>query len=217
MRSALSWTANHQQPSPSRAKMANRSALLFPLLFLFLHRSACLLWSTFLFTPLPLSAVPYLSLTLSISSSPSFTSLLQLPEARGLVALPPTTDESEELQTEVCFSPSGKMAMSSILNADDIKKALDAFAAAESFDHKKFFDMLGLKSKSSDDVKKVFTALDADNSGFIEEEELKFVLKSFSKNARDLTDKETKAFIKAADMDGDGKIGIEEFSALVKE
>uniref|UniRef100_A0A8C6KIN9 Parvalbumin n=2 Tax=Nothobranchius furzeri TaxID=105023 RepID=A0A8C6KIN9_NOTFU len=112
--------------------------------------------------------------------------------------------------------------MSSILNADDIKKALDAFAekrsfqgTAESFDHKKFFDMLGLKSKSSDDVKKVFTALDADNSGFIEEEELKFVLKSFSKNARDLTDKETKAFIKAADMDGDGKIGIEGKDELI--
>uniref|UniRef100_A0A8C6KIJ7 Parvalbumin n=1 Tax=Nothobranchius furzeri TaxID=105023 RepID=A0A8C6KIJ7_NOTFU len=86
---------------------------------------------------------------------------------------------------------------------------------AESFDHKKFFDMLGLKSKSSDDVKKVFTALDADNSGFIEEEELKFVLKSFSKNARDLTDKETKAFIKAADMDGDGKIGIEGKDELI--
>lgn len=45
--------------------------------------------------------------------------------------------------------------------------------AADSFDHKRFFDMVGLKAKSSDDVKKVFTILDADNSGFIEEEELK--------------------------------------------
>lgn len=46
-------------------------------------------------------------------------------------------------------------------------------AVADSFDYKKFFDMVGLKAKSSDDVKKVFTVLDADNSGFIEEEELK--------------------------------------------
>lgn len=46
-------------------------------------------------------------------------------------------------------------------------------AVADSFDHKKFFEMVGLKAKSSDDVKKVFTVLDADNSGFIEEEELK--------------------------------------------
>ncbi|XP_043956675.1 parvalbumin 6 [Gambusia affinis] len=109
------------------------------------------------------------------------------------------------------------MAMSSILNADDIKKALDAFAVADSFDHKKFFEVIGLKSKSPDDVKKVFTVLDADNSGFIEEEELKFVLKGFAKDGRDLTDKETKAFLKAADKDGDGKIGIDEFAALVKE
>ncbi|XP_029014658.1 parvalbumin 6 [Betta splendens] len=109
------------------------------------------------------------------------------------------------------------MAMSGILNADDIKKALDAFAAADSFDHKRFFDMVGLKAKSCDDVKKVFTVLDADNSGFIEEEELKFVLKGFARGGRDLTDKETKAFLKAADKDGDGKIGVEEFTALVKE
>uniref|UniRef100_A0A8C6TAN9 Parvalbumin n=1 Tax=Neogobius melanostomus TaxID=47308 RepID=A0A8C6TAN9_9GOBI len=79
-----------------------------------------------------------------------------------------------------------------------------------SFDVKKFFEIVGLKYKSAEDVKKVFKVLDADNSGFIEEEELKFVLKGFSKDGRDLTDKETKAFLKAADKDGDGKIGVEE-------
>ncbi|KAK5914358.1 parvalbumin 6 [Pseudochaenichthys georgianus] len=109
------------------------------------------------------------------------------------------------------------MAMCSILNADDIKKALDAFAAADSFNHKKFFELVGLKAKSADEVKKVFLVLDADNSGFIEEEELKFVLKGFAQNGRDLTDKETNAFLRAADKDGDGKIGIDEFAALVKE
>uniref|UniRef100_A0AAR2KZ08 Parvalbumin n=1 Tax=Pygocentrus nattereri TaxID=42514 RepID=A0AAR2KZ08_PYGNA len=101
------------------------------------------------------------------------------------------------------------MAMSSILNADDIKKALDAFKAADSFDHKKFFEIVGLKAKSADDVKKAFHVLDADNSGFIEEEELKFVLKGFATDGRDLTDKETKAFLQAADKDGDGKIGVD--------
>ncbi|XP_077590872.1 parvalbumin 6 [Stigmatopora nigra] len=109
------------------------------------------------------------------------------------------------------------MAMNSILSADNIKKALDAFAVADSFDHKKFFEMIGLKNKSSDEVKKVFTVLDADNSGYIEEEELKFVLKGFAKDGRDLTDKETKTFLYAADKDGDGKIGVDEFTALVKD
>ncbi|KAG9264425.1 parvalbumin-7-like [Astyanax mexicanus] len=110
-----------------------------------------------------------------------------------------------------------EMAMSSILKADDIKKALDAFKAADTFDHKKFFEMVGLKAKSADDVKKAFLVLDADNSGFIEEEELKFVLKGFAADGRDLTDKETKAFLQAADKDGDGKIGVDEFAALVHE
>lgn len=44
--------------------------------------------------------------------------------------------------------------------------------AADSFDHKKFFQMVGLKKKSADDVKKVFHILDKDKSGFIEEDEL---------------------------------------------
>lgn len=38
---------------------------------------------------------------------------------------------------------------------------------------------------------------------------LRFVLKGFSQEGRDLTDAETKAFLKAADKDGDGKIGID--------
>lgn len=37
----------------------------------------------------------------------------------------------------------------------------------------------------------------------------RFVLKGFATDGRDLTDKETKAFLKAADKDGDGKIGAE--------
>nr|XP_008531950.1 PREDICTED: parvalbumin alpha [Equus przewalskii] len=88
---------------------------------------------------------------------------------------------------------------------------------AESFDHKKFFQMVGLKKKSPDDVKKVFHILDKDKSGFIEEEELGFILKGFLPDARDLTTKETKTLLAAGDKDGDGKIGADEFSVLVAE
>ncbi|KAM4611463.1 parvalbumin-7 [Polymixia lowei] len=109
------------------------------------------------------------------------------------------------------------MAMKDLLKAEDIKKALDAFTAAESFDHKKFFEMVGMKAMTAENVKKVFQALDVDASGFIEEEELKFVLKGFATDGRDLTDTETSVFLKAADKDGDGKIGIDEFEALVHE
>lgn len=37
----------------------------------------------------------------------------------------------------------------------------------------------------------------------------RFVLKGFAKDGRDLTDKETISFLKAADKDGDGKIGVD--------
>ncbi|XP_056157624.1 parvalbumin-7 [Lampris incognitus] len=109
------------------------------------------------------------------------------------------------------------MAMKDLLKSEDIKKALDAFVVADSFDHKKFFEMVGMRAMSAENVKKVFQALDVDASGFIEEEELKFVLKGFSSEGRDLTDTETKAFLQAADKDGDGKIGMDEFEALVHE
>ncbi|KPP64910.1 parvalbumin-7-like [Scleropages formosus] len=109
------------------------------------------------------------------------------------------------------------MAMKDLLKADDIKKALDAFKGADSFDYKKFFNMVGLKAKSAEDVKKAFKILDVDNSGFIEEDELKHVLKGFSSEGRELTDKETKALLTAGDKDGDGKIGMDEFAALVHE
>ncbi|XP_019400389.1 PREDICTED: parvalbumin alpha [Crocodylus porosus] len=109
------------------------------------------------------------------------------------------------------------MAMTDLLSADDIKKAVGAFAAAESFNHKKFFEMVGLKKKSQDDVKKVFHILDKDRSGFIEEDELKSVLKGFTPDARDLSDKETKELLAAGDKDGDGKIGVDEFTSLVAE
>ncbi len=44
---------------------------------------------------------------------------------------------------------------------------------AETFDPKKFFEMVGLTAMTAENVKKVFKVLDVDGSGFIEEEELK--------------------------------------------
>ncbi|XP_077589946.1 parvalbumin beta-2-like [Stigmatopora nigra] len=108
------------------------------------------------------------------------------------------------------------MAFAGVLIEAEVKAALDGCSAADSFNYKNFFKTCGLAGKSSDDVKKAFQIIDQDNSGFIEEEELKLFLQNFSASARALTDKETKAFLTAGDSDGDGKIGIEEFAALVK-
>uniref|UniRef100_A0A4W6DV33 Parvalbumin n=1 Tax=Lates calcarifer TaxID=8187 RepID=A0A4W6DV33_LATCA len=108
------------------------------------------------------------------------------------------------------------MAFAGVLSDADIKAALDGCAGADSFDYKKFFKACGLASKTAEDVKKAFAIIDQDNSGFIEEEELKLFLQNFKADARVLTDVETSTFLKAGDTDGDGKIGADEFTALVK-
>uniref|UniRef100_A0A8C2IB34 Parvalbumin n=1 Tax=Cyprinus carpio TaxID=7962 RepID=A0A8C2IB34_CYPCA len=167
-----------------------------------------------------LSLFPSLFISLSLSLSLfgvlklqfSLLSVCALPVSFLCRPEPPAEPRTPAHSTAVV-----EMAMNSILNTDDIKKALDAFQAVDSFDPKRFFEMVGLKAKSAEDVKKAFHILDADSSGFIEEEELKFVFKHFATDGRDLSDKETKAFLQAADKDGDGKIGAEEFAALVCE
>ncbi|XP_066499176.1 parvalbumin 8 [Hoplias malabaricus] len=107
------------------------------------------------------------------------------------------------------------MSLSSILSADAIASAIKDCQAPDSFNHKKFFQLCGLTKKSPQEVKAVFGILDNDASGFIEEDELKFFLQRFTPGARVLTDKETKTFLSAADDDNDGKIGAEEFQAMV--
>ncbi|XP_077308386.1 parvalbumin alpha [Lithobates pipiens] len=109
------------------------------------------------------------------------------------------------------------MPMTDLLASGDISKAVEAFAAADSFNHKKFFELCGLKSKGPEIVKKVFHMLDQDQSGFIEKEELCLILKGFTPNGRSLSDKETTVLLAAGDKDGDGKIGVEEFVTLVSE
>ncbi|TRZ04482.1 hypothetical protein DNTS_027550 [Danionella cerebrum] len=108
------------------------------------------------------------------------------------------------------------MAFAGILNEADITAALQACQAADSFNYKTFFGKVGLSAKTPDDIKKAFAVIDQDKSGFIEEDELKLFLQNFSAGARALTDGETKAFLKAGDSDGDGKIGVDEFASLVK-
>ncbi|XP_073501877.1 parvalbumin beta-like [Phyllobates terribilis] len=108
------------------------------------------------------------------------------------------------------------MAFAGILSDADISAAIKSAEVKESFNYKTFFAKSGLRSKARTEVRKVFEILDIDKSGFIEESDAKLLMKKFSNNARKLTDSETKNLMSAGDSDGDGKIGLDEFLALVE-
>nr|XP_020503808.1 parvalbumin, thymic-like [Labrus bergylta] len=108
------------------------------------------------------------------------------------------------------------MAITDFLAASDITSAINAVRAKDSFSPKMFFKTVGLSKKTPVEIERVFKILDQDKSGFIEQDELQLFLQNFSKGARTLTAAETRAFLSEGDSDGDGKIGWEEFSALVK-
>uniref|UniRef100_A0A8C5QUR0 Parvalbumin n=1 Tax=Leptobrachium leishanense TaxID=445787 RepID=A0A8C5QUR0_9ANUR len=124
-------------------------------------------------------------------------------------------EHSQPLSLSHCPADQTTMSMTDVLCADDIAKAVGACEAVDSFNHKKFFEMVGLKKKTKCDMEKVFHILDKDRSGFIEEDELMFILKGFSSKGRELSAKETKILLAAGDIDGDGKIGVDEFTTLV--
>ncbi|XP_062990613.1 parvalbumin, muscle-like [Elgaria multicarinata webbii] len=109
------------------------------------------------------------------------------------------------------------MAMTDLFNAADIKKAVEAFSAPGSFNHQKFFVMVGMKKKTPEELKKIYDFLDRDQSGVLEEEEIISLLRNFSPEGRILTAAETKAMMAAGDKDGDGKIGIEDFLTMMAE
>ncbi|XP_056380079.1 parvalbumin alpha-like [Hyla sarda] len=109
------------------------------------------------------------------------------------------------------------MSMKHLLTDDDITKFVRAFSAPDSFNPKKFFQLCGLKSKSKGDMEKVFKILDQNVSGYIEEDELPFLLMHFSHKARALSAKETKHMLSTCDKDKDGKISMDDFVTMVAE
>ncbi|XP_051017894.1 putative oncomodulin-2 [Acomys russatus] len=108
------------------------------------------------------------------------------------------------------------MSITDILSADDIAAALQECQDPDTFEPQKFFQTLGLSKMSASQLQDVFRCIDNDQSGFLEEEELRYFLQKFQSDARELTESETKSLMDAADNNGDGKIGAEEFQEMVQ-
>ncbi|KAG8145662.1 hypothetical protein E2320_012149, partial [Naja naja] len=102
-----------------------------------------------------------------------------------------------------------KMSISDFLSPSDIVAALQDCQAPDSFNHRKFFQLIGMSKKSSSQIKDIFQILDRNQNGFIEENELKYFLQRFEPGARLLTATEIEKFLAAGDHDGDGKVGAE--------
>ncbi|XP_047400508.1 parvalbumin-like EF-hand-containing protein isoform X2 [Sciurus carolinensis] len=93
---------------------------------------------------------------------------------------------------------------------------------AGSFNYLRFFEYMRQFQASGQlesAIRKAFQTLDKDKSGFIEWNEIKYVLSTIPSGmpTAPLTDEEAEAMIQAADMDGDGRIDYEEFSELIKK
>ncbi|XP_026543155.1 parvalbumin, thymic CPV3-like [Notechis scutatus] len=108
------------------------------------------------------------------------------------------------------------MSISDFLSPSDIAAALQDCQAPDSFNHRKFFQLIGMSKKSSSQIKDIFQILDHNQSGFIEEQELTYFLQRFDPGARLLTATEIEKFMAAGDHDGDGKVGTEEFQEMVQ-
>uniref|UniRef100_A0A8C6IC94 Parvalbumin n=1 Tax=Mus spicilegus TaxID=10103 RepID=A0A8C6IC94_MUSSI len=107
------------------------------------------------------------------------------------------------------------MSITDILSADDIAAALQECQEPDTFEPQKFFQTSGLSKMSASQLKDIFQFIDNDQSGFLDEDEVKYFLQRFQSDARELTESETKSLMDAADNDGDGKIGADEFQEMV--
>ncbi|XP_035261997.1 parvalbumin-like EF-hand-containing protein [Anguilla rostrata] len=113
------------------------------------------------------------------------------------------------------------LAMGASLSDQDIDRIPREMRMQGNFNYSKFFEYMR-QYKTSDQqeevIKKAFQVLDKDGSGYIEWNEIKYILSTVPSSVPivPLSDEEAEAVIQAADADGDGRIDFREFSDLVK-
>ncbi|KAI4052095.1 parvalbumin like EF-hand containing [Homo sapiens] len=114
------------------------------------------------------------------------------------------------------------LAMGTSLSDKDIELLPTDMRHHGSFNYLKFFKhirKLHASGQLDDAIHTAFQSLDKDKSGFIEWNEIKYILSIIPSSGptTPLTDEEAEAMIQAADTHGDGRINYEEFSELIKK
>ncbi|XP_006635229.1 parvalbumin-like EF-hand-containing protein [Lepisosteus oculatus] len=113
------------------------------------------------------------------------------------------------------------LAMGASLSDQDINRMPREMRLQGNFNYSKFFEYMQqftTSEQQEESIKKAFKMLDKDNSGYIEWNEIKYILSTVpsSMPVMPLSDEEAEAMLQAADVDGDGRIDFREFSDLVK-
>uniref|UniRef100_A0A8D2LMW8 Parvalbumin n=1 Tax=Varanus komodoensis TaxID=61221 RepID=A0A8D2LMW8_VARKO len=114
------------------------------------------------------------------------------------------------------------LAMGASLTDKDLDLLPSDMRHHASFNYAKFFDYMQ-KFLTSDEreihLRKAFEVLDKDGSGFIEWNEIKYILSTVPSNMPvvPLSDEEAEAIIQAADTDGDGRIDFQVIFLTNKE
>ncbi|KAJ8263803.1 hypothetical protein GJAV_G00141440 [Gymnothorax javanicus] len=113
------------------------------------------------------------------------------------------------------------LAMGANLTDQDIDRIPREMRMQGNFNYSQFFEYMRQYKTSGQQeevIKKAFQVLDKDNSGFIEWNEIKYILSTVPSSVPivPLSDEEAEAVLQAADVDGDGRIDFNEFSDLIK-
>uniref|UniRef100_A0A8C9ZIV2 Parvalbumin n=1 Tax=Sander lucioperca TaxID=283035 RepID=A0A8C9ZIV2_SANLU len=113
------------------------------------------------------------------------------------------------------------VAMGASLTEQDVDHMPRDMRMQGNFNYSRFLEYMRqfkTSEQREEAIKKAFMMLDKDGSGYIEWNEIKYILSTVPAATpfAPLSDEEAEAVIQAVDTDGDGRIDYREFSDMVK-